>query len=112
MYFLGIDIGTFSSKGVLVGEDGRVKARASVPHTMENPAPGYFEQDAEQIWWGDFCKLSKELIQTSDISPEEIGAVGASTLGADCFPWTRKESLSGRRFCMESMQDVQRKWKR
>ena len=69
MYFLGIDIGTFSSKGVLVGEDGRVKARASVPHTMENPAPGYFEQDAEQIWWGDFCKLSKELIQTSDISP-------------------------------------------
>ena len=86
MYFLGIDIGTFSSKGVLVGEDGRVKARASVPHTMENPAPGYFEQDAEQIWWGDFCKLSKELIQTSDISPEEIGAVGASTLGADCLP--------------------------
>ena len=54
MYFLGIDIGTFSSKGVLVGEDGRVKARASVPHTMENPAPGYFEQDAEQILVGRF----------------------------------------------------------
>ena len=86
MYFLGIDIGTFSSKGVLVGEDGRLKARASVAHTMDNPAPGYFEQDAEQIWWGDFCKLSRELIQTSDISPEEIGAVGASTLGADCLP--------------------------
>ena len=86
MYFLGIDIGTFSSKGVLVGEDGRVKVRASVGHTMDNPAPGYFEQDAEQIWWGDFCKLSRDLIQKSGISPEEIGAVGSSSLGADCLP--------------------------
>ena len=40
-YFLGIDIGTFESRGILIDESFRVAADASVPHGMDNPQPGW-----------------------------------------------------------------------
>lgn len=85
-YLLGIDIGTFESKGCIASTDGSVVATAAVPHGMENPKPNYYEHDAEEVWWGDLCKLTKELIEKSGVRPEEIGAVGVSTLGTCCLP--------------------------
>lgn len=85
-YFMGIDIGTFESRGMLLDETFRVAADESVSHTMRNPRPGWFEHDAERDWWGDFCKISKALIAHSGIRPEQIACVGASTLGTDCLP--------------------------
>lgn len=85
-YFLGIDIGTFESRGMLIDERFRIRADASVPHTMENPKPGWFEQDAEGVWWGDFCKLSRLLLEQSGIAPQQVACIGASALGTDCLP--------------------------
>lgn len=85
-YFLGIDIGTFESRGMLIDEQFQVAADASVPHTMENPHPGWFEQDAIEIWWKDFCKLSHMLLEQSGITSSQIACVGASALGTDCLP--------------------------
>lgn len=85
-YFMGIDIGTFSSKGVIINDAGEVTARDTVSHEMENPAPGFYEHDAENVWWRDFCCLSRSLMEKGDIRPEQIEAVGASTLGSDCLP--------------------------
>ena len=85
-YFLGIDIGTFESRGILIDESFRVAADASVPHGMDNPQPGWFEQEAEAVWWGDLCKLCRTLIQQSGIRPEQIACVGTSALGTDCLP--------------------------
>lgn len=85
-YFLGVDIGTFESRGMLIGEDFRPAADVSVPHTMENPQPGWFEHDAEGVWWGDFCKITKKLLEESGIAPEQVACVGASALGTDCLP--------------------------
>ena len=85
-YFLGIDIGTFASRGMLIDETFSVCADASVPHGMDNPRPGWFEQDAEEVWWGDFCKLCRLLLAQSGVRPEQIACVGASTLGTDCLP--------------------------
>ena len=59
--FLGIDIGTSSSKGVVATADGTVVAAASRPHTMSLPRPGWAEVDAEAVWWGDVVGLSREL---------------------------------------------------
>ncbi|MBE2315841.1 glycerol kinase [Solirubrobacter sp. CPCC 204708] len=50
MTVLAIDQGTSSTKGVLVGDDGAVLARASVPVKCCYPHPGWVEQDAEEIW--------------------------------------------------------------
>ena len=85
-YFMGIDIGTFESRGMLVDENFRVAADASVPHTMDNPKLGYFEHDAEEVWWGDFCKISRGLLRESGAAPEDVACVGASALGTDCLP--------------------------
>ena len=85
-YFMGIDTGTNSSKGVLIDETGTVLAVHSTQHEMTNPKPGHYEHDAEKDWWGDFCTISKALIAKSGVDPKDIKAVGASALGADCLP--------------------------
>ncbi len=85
-YYMGIDIGTFESKGVLIDEGCRIAAQESCPHGMENPREGFYEHDAEAVWWGDFCRLSKALIASSGVDPADIACVGGSTLGSDCLP--------------------------
>ncbi len=51
-YYLGVDIGTFESKGILSDEEGRIIASSARPHRMLVPQPGWAEHDAEQNWWG------------------------------------------------------------
>ena len=88
-YFLGIDIGTHASRGMLIDQNFAVAADCSVPHGMENPRPGWFEQDAEAVWWKDFCTLCRRLLERSGIRPGQIACVGASALGTDCLPVDR-----------------------
>ena len=85
-YFMGIDTGTNSSKGVLINELGEIVAASSTTHAMTNPAPNYFEHDAEKDWWGDLCIIARDLIQKSGVDPKDIKALGTSALGADCLP--------------------------
>lgn len=85
-YFMGIDTGTNSSKGVLMDENGNIAAEHATQHAMANPAPGHYEHDADKDWWGDFCTISNALIKKSGVAPMDIKAVGASALGADCLP--------------------------
>lgn len=85
-YYLGIDIGTFESKGTLVDDTGRIVATAARPHQMLVPQPGWAEHDAEKDWWGDFCSISNELIASSDVAPADIRAVGCSGIGPCMLP--------------------------
>lgn len=85
-FFMGIDIGTNESKGVIIDSCCQVICSAVTSHELENPKPNYYEHDAEKVWWDDFCKLSNELIGRSGIHPEMIKAVGASALSADVVP--------------------------
>jgi len=49
--FLGIDVGTTSTKAVVFNAEGRELARAaSQPYRNSTPAPGWVEQDPEEIW--------------------------------------------------------------
>lgn len=86
VFFMGIDIGTNESKGVLIDERCRIVAKAVTSHETENPKPNYYEHDAEKIWWADFCILSRKLIEESKTDPAEIMAVGCSALSADVVP--------------------------
>jgi xylulokinase len=63
---LGIDVGTASTKGVLVRPDGEILARAQVPHDVSSPHPGWFEHDAESVWWQDFLSVVTELLPAAD----------------------------------------------
>ena len=94
VYFLGIDTGTNSSKGALMDEEGRIVALHTVHHEMTNPKPGHYEHDADEDWWGDFCRISNALLENTGIDPQDIKAVGISALGADCLP-CGKQSCTG-----------------
>ncbi len=85
-YYMGIDIGTHESKGVLIDDDCRIVCCEVASHGVENPKPNYYEHDADQVWWGDFCKISKALIKTSGVQAKDIAAVGCSALSADVVP--------------------------
>ena len=85
-YFMGIDTGTSSSKGVIINEECKVIATYEKSHTMSNPKPGFYEHDANKDWWGDFCIISNELLSKSNINPQDIKSIGISALGADCLP--------------------------
>jgi xylulokinase len=47
---IGIDIGTTAVKAVAADEDGRVVARARVPHELRVPAPDLLEHNADEAW--------------------------------------------------------------
>lgn len=85
-YFIGIDIGTYESKGVIIDQACRIVASEAVKHGMENPQPGYFEHDAEGVWWADYGQLARKLIQSAGIDPRQVACIGSSALGADCLP--------------------------
>jgi len=78
---LGIDLGTASSKGVLVDAEGTVRATAvrPRPQSMSMPRPGWAEVDAEQVWWRDVTSIAAELTGKADGAP--IAAVCVSGVG-------------------------------
>ncbi len=82
---LGVDVGTNETKGVLIDQSFRPVATYAVPHTIENPQPSFYEMDAE-IWWEDFCQISRNIIKEANISPESIVGIGTSVMGCDCIP--------------------------
>jgi xylulokinase len=51
---VGIDVGTYSSKGVLVQPDSNVLCSHVVEHKMDIPHAGWAEQDSEKVWWAGF----------------------------------------------------------
>lgn len=86
-YTLGIDTGTFESKGVLVETaSGRILAEARHPHRMQVPRPGWAEHDPEADWWGDFVRISRSILVQSGIDPAGIACVASSAIGPCMLP--------------------------
>jgi len=65
---LGVDVGTYESKGVLSTPDGSVVASATVAHELSLPHAGWAEHDAEGVWWHDFVAICRRLLITPGVS--------------------------------------------
>ena len=83
---LGIDIGTFESKGVLVNASGEIVAMATHPHEMIVPQPGWAEHRPDEDWWGDTVRITRKLLAESKIAAEAIKAVAISAIGPCMLP--------------------------
>jgi xylulokinase len=59
---LGIDVGTSATKAVLVDGAGTIVDSARAEHGFEQPRPGFAEQDAEAIWWGELVEVVRGLL--------------------------------------------------
>lgn len=86
IYTLGIDIGTYSSKGVIVDDAGAIIATATTPHDMIVPRPGWAEHRPDVDWWGDLVLLTRKLLATSGIDPTAIRCVATSAIGPCMLP--------------------------
>ena len=84
MSYLGIDIGTFESKGALVDEGGAILATARRPHRMQVPRPGWAEHDAEADWWGDLVAICRELLAQEPAG--SVRALACSAIGPCMLP--------------------------
>lgn len=83
---LGVDIGTYEAKGVLVDDDGRVLAQHRRPHSIAVPRPGWVEHDPERVWWDGFVEVTRSLLATSGIAAAAVAAVAVSGIGPCVLP--------------------------
>jgi len=83
-YFLGIDIGTYETKGCLIDDKFRIVKTAVRQHTLSTPHPGWAEHDADEIWWRDFVAIARDLL--SKVEKGQLAAVGCSAIAPTMLP--------------------------
>jgi xylulokinase len=88
-HYLGVDVGTYETKGVIVTGSGEIVAQAARAHQMIVPQPGWAEHDAEQDWWGDFSFVTRKMLAESRIDASSIAAIGTSAIGPCVLPVDR-----------------------
>ncbi len=66
MTLIGLDIGTTGCKANLFAYDGQVLASAGREYGLLTPHPGWYEQDAEEVW-----ALAKECLREIAAQPGE-----------------------------------------
>ncbi len=71
---VGLDVGTTAVKGLAVGPDGTVLARAEVGYPLSTPRPGWAEQDPED-WWRASAAVLERLAADAG-TPAGIGLSG------------------------------------
>ncbi|WP_432972982.1 FGGY-family carbohydrate kinase [Dactylosporangium sp. CA-233914] len=86
-YYFGVDIGTSSSKAVVVDGAGTVLRSAVREHSVDRPRPGHVEMDGE-LWWYETRSLIEELTGGVEIAGVGVSGMGPCTLltGADGVP--------------------------
>src|SRR5215470_4653855 len=75
-YLLGVDVGTYSTKGVLVTQAGEVVAEESVEHGVSRPRPGWAEHDADAVWWNEVSQVIARLLNGASVDPGDVASVG------------------------------------
>ncbi|MGA2530657.1 MAG: FGGY-family carbohydrate kinase [Acidimicrobiales bacterium] len=69
---LGVDIGTTSTKALLLDPQRGPVAEAERPSQLHSALPGWAEEDPDE-WWANICALTRELGHA-----DEIAAVGVT----------------------------------
>jgi len=84
MAFIGLDLGTTGCKAVLFGGDGRPCASGYREYPIDQPQPGWAEQDGEHVW---ACVLEAltEAVRTYE-GKEPVTAIGLSVQGEAVAP--------------------------
>ena len=85
-HYLGVDIGTFETKGVIAREGGEIIATAARPHQTLVPQPGWAEHRPEKDWWGDLVFVTRKMLTESGIPASSIAAIGTSAIGPCMLP--------------------------
>lgn len=86
-YYLGIDQGTTLTTAVIVDGNWTVLSKASVPHKMYYPKPGWVEQDPEEIYENCIKAAQQALSKIPGAATKDIIAMGLDHQGETCCAW-------------------------
>jgi len=76
-YLLGLDIGTTSTRALLIDENTIVISTSISDYSLITPKSGWAEQVPEN-WWNASIKTIRDIIKKSKISPKDIECIGLS----------------------------------
>lgn len=74
-YFIGIDIGTTSTKAIVISSKGEMKGIASREYPLLSPQPRFAQQDPEAIFLA-VLQAVQAVVQQANLSSQDIAAVG------------------------------------
>ncbi|BAU10138.1 gluconokinase [Leptolyngbya sp. NIES-3755] len=77
-YYIGIDIGTTSTKAIAVSSTGEVKSVVSREYPLLSPRPRFAEQDPTVIFTA-VLESVRDTIQQANLSSRDIAAVGCGS---------------------------------
>jgi xylulokinase len=75
--FLGLDIGTTSTAGILIDAGGNTLGTMERPSELVSLHATWAEEDPD-LWWSNCCALTRDLLKSSGVRPDKIGAVGVT----------------------------------
>ncbi len=76
-YLVGFDIGTTSTRCILIDTSGKLIASAIKEYPLDTPKPGWAQQDPDH-WWEASVYTVKEVLTESKVDPGDISAIGLS----------------------------------
>ncbi len=88
-YIMAIDQGTTSSRAILFDESSNIIATAQKEVDTYYPHPGWVEQNANDIW-ASVVGVMNEVVARSNISSEQIAAVGITNQRETTVIWEKK----------------------
>jgi xylulokinase len=92
-YLVGIDVGTSSTKTILIEDGGKVISKASQEYPIKMPHPTWAEQDPE-AWWDAAKRTLTEVLHQSKIKAADIAGIGLSgQMHGAVFVGKKSESL-------------------
>ncbi|MFX0013859.1 MAG: glycerol kinase 5 [Promethearchaeota archaeon] len=87
-YILAIDSGSTGIKAVLVNKKGEIIAREYEQITHLRPKVGWIEHDPIDLWQSLLTVVNR-LFQVSNLSPEDIAAIGITNQRASFTMWEK-----------------------
>jgi glycerol kinase len=85
---LAIDAGTTSVRALVVDPDGSILGRARSAYKLDYPAPGWVEQNPEQLWTATQSVVESALTQAG-LKPSDLCAAGIAAQRSSCVVWER-----------------------
>ncbi len=76
-YLIGIDVGTTSTRALVINDRGEALAAHAVEYPLSTPRPNWAEQDPE-LWWRASMSAIPAAIAQAGIAASEIKSVGLS----------------------------------
>ena len=88
-YIAAIDQGTTSTRFMIFDRAGQIVASNQQEHQQIYPQPGWVEHNPDEIWERTQRGI-KTTLQTSNIDPKDIAAIGITNQRETTIVWNKK----------------------